>query len=1363
MDDPSHVGTKPGSHRSSLKRNLLKSHLLVAAVGGLILLVAVATNLWLSRSVYRLAAKSAPIAQAALQAESGLQGASASLRGWMAWGNGSFKTERRKIWEGKIWPNLKKLNTLLVQNADGTRSDRSKSLNELFRGLEDWQWHIEDVAQTPGNEPARVALRKNVDPVADNIFSIISAVTKIQKTDDGSFSKKKFIKAFAVFQAAFSHCQLNVINFVHTGEEIYSNYYEENKSKARSALVSILADISDVSSPQHQQVVLLRKEFRAYADLADRAVGLRRSDNWNVTLRWFSQETAPATNEILKRMGKVVSYQTLRIKSDAKNLAQVSIFLPWISLSLLVLMILLPARVAAKGAAKILDPILELSEASRKFAAGKLPDDIVIKRDDELGELAESINEMRRAFAKSGENQSKINDNLARQNFIKSQLAEFSDSTSGEQDVASLGVKALSFLVKPMNAQMAAFYIVDGDRLRMVSSYAYSPRKSLSNEYKFGENIVGQAAIEKKTIEISRPPKNYLNVESGLVKALPKYIRATPVSFGNDVLGVVEMAAFKEFDKNQKDFFDQACQNFGVVLNSARARAKMKALLEDAQQQSEMLQVQQKKLKLANASLENQTLLLKESEINLQEQGEELHSQSQEMLAQSEELRVMNDELREKQYAMQEQKEEVEASKNLAEAKAKELYLASKYKSEFLANMSHELRTPLNSLLLLSKSLANNKQGNLTEEQVEDARVIYDGGQGLLTLIGDIMDLSKVEAGKLEVNLETVAISTLAHNVRKLFDPVAKTRGLSFVIDAEGFESKTIKSDGHRVTQILKNLLSNAMKFTENGSVTLKIFWPQSDIKFMRKDLHPGRVLGFSVIDTGMGILVENQRAIFEAFHQADGSTSRKYGGTGLGLSISRELTRLLGGEIHLNSVPGEGSCFTLYLPTTLHAKMPSAKEAADPGSGEMENIIKTPAVGVPPGKKSQSIGQFISDDRKDVHEGCQSILVIEDDAAMASTLRDHVRGNNYKCLVAGTGRSGIALALEYFPTGILLDIGLPDIDGYQVLEQLKYNLKTRHIPVQILSGREENDKSMSHRAVGFLKKPVDEASIDSVLKRIFEVSSSETCRILVIEDDPDNQRAITSLLENKSIKIKCVDLGKDACKEILTYQYDCVILDPGLPDISGLEVLEYVNKNKKQDLPPIIIYTGGDISSEDQELFDQYSASVILKGAVSSERLLDDVSLFIHSVGTKYTDEQNKAIRMLHDQDAVLVDRKVLLVDDDMRNCYALSKQLMDVGLIVEMAKNGKEAVDILEKETDFELVLMDIMMPVMDGYEAASLIRKMRHYKNVPIIALTAKAMPKDREKCFEAGASEYVMKPIDLEKLLSILRIWLFKNTV
>ncbi|NQY49282.1 MAG: response regulator [Colwellia sp.] len=968
------------------------------------------------------------------------------------------------------------------------------------------------------------------------------------------------------------------------------------------------------------------------------------------------------------------------------------------------------------------------------------------------------------------------NSELSKQNERQHQLAEINELTQGTTDLTKLSDDIITCLANSCHAGHGVIYMKeqqDNNSLSLVGSYAFRSRKNIAANINVGEGLVGQCAKEKKVILLTKVPGDYIQINSALGEQTPLNLILLPVLFETKLMAVIELASFHEFTEEQQLTLTQVAQNLGIVINNLFNQQRTKTLLHETQQQAEELQTQQEELKSANE--------------NLVEQTEQLKASEEELRQQSEELQVSNEELGQRQKDLQAQRDKIAASEQELAIKAKELTIASKYKSEFLANMSHELRTPLNSLLLLAKGLADNVSGHLDETEVEDAHIIYDGGQSLLHLINDILDLSKVEAGKLNVHLEKVQLGHIKEKLLQLFNPLAKDRNIQLSASIAPKAPVHIISDSLRLEQILRNLLSNAIKFTEMGEVKINFTLPAENTHFRHKHLTVTNSLAITVSDTGVGIAEDKLQAIFEAFQQEDGSTSRKYGGTGLGLTIARELSHLLGGEIQLTSQLNKGSSFTLFLPLSSDEVASSASKSeteAIAASLESKNsaasILPQQAVANSPAAHQANTSElasinreidlelniFIDDDRFNIVADDKILLVIDDDKIFAKILRDYTRKSGYKCLVAGDGRSGIYLAQHHQPNGIILDLMLPDIDGHQVLEQLKSSLKTQHIPVEIISAHSENrSEALAGGAIGLQTKPVSSEQLHQVLIDIENLSTAKIRQVLIIEDNQHHSKATSRLLENIGLKATCVSTGAEGCAAILTGKYDCVILDLGLPDMSGIELLKQVNTGNLEVLPPVIVYTGKEISDQEQAELDKYSSTVVIKGTGSPERLLDDISLFLHGIEEKFTKlasaQDKNAMRLLHDEDAMLQGRKILLTDDDMRNTYALSKKLIDIGCDVEMANNGKEAVEILREQNDFELILMDTMMPVMDGNEATQIIRNMNSYKKIPIIALTAKTMPEDRELALKSGASEYLTKPIDFEKLVSILRIWLFKK--
>jgi len=1010
-----------------------------------------------------------------------------------------------------------------------------------------------------------------------------------------------------------------------------------------------------------------------------------------------------------------------------------------------IMMILTPfiSIVIGIGVSNVISrPLIKLKDAAVSISEGDLDAEIEKGSGDEIGDLAAKMEIMRNSIKS-------VNEQNVQQNWLLEGNNLASEQMKGEKTARELAESLINTITPYLDGQMGAFYIRNEENgsLKLLASYAFDKRNQSNNTIDFGEGLIGQAAAEKKSIIFYDIPEDYFMINSGLGKLAPKHVMVFPVIFQEEVKGVIEVATAHRFTDLQLEFVKNINESIGIAINTSQSRDQLNELFEKAKKQAEDLEAQQEELRQTNEELEEQTQLLKESETKLK--------------AQSEELQVSNEELEEKTENLEKQKVEVEEARNDLERKARELALASKYKSEFLANMSHELRTPLNSLLILSKDLENNDDGNLTKEQVDSAKVIHSGGEDLLSLINDILDLSKVEAGKLTVNVEEVKIQTIINNINNQFGPIAKNKKLKFEIIKKGKLPNSIKTDGLRVEQILKNLLSNAFKFTEKGSVALDVHLPPQNTKFRNAHLTPENTIGLSVVDTGIGIEKDKHHAIFEAFQQAEGGTSRIFGGTGLGLTISREFSKILGGEIHLDSKEGLGSTFTLYLPIEYK------KSAVGEMDFEFETVpavqIEKPTKALPHGEDilEEALTVFIPDDRQEVSKADRSILIIEDDKKFAKILLGLARDQKYKCLVAGDGISGLALAKEYMPSAILLDLILPDIDGLRVLDNLKFDLDTRHIPVHVISFKEEKKASLSKGAVGFLAKPAKAEDINSVFKRLEEFNKAKLRELLIVEDDINQQKALHKLLKNKGIKISMAATGKQALKQINSSVFDCIILDLKLPDTDGFELIQKISDTESHASIPIIVYTGADLSPEEYHKLNEYTETIIIKGVNSPERLLDEVSLFLHSVETELPEGQRKIIDMFHSREEVIKGKKVLLVDDDLRNTFALSKSLQKQGLEVVLADNGKLALEKLKSEKGIDIVIMDVMMPVMDGYEATRRIRMIDKFKNLPIIALTAKAMPEDKAKCMEAGANDYITKPVEIEKLLSMMRVWLFSK--
>lgn len=939
------------------------------------------------------------------------------------------------------------------------------------------------------------------------------------------------------------------------------------------------------------------------------------------------------------------------------------------------------------------------------------------------------------------------------QSWITSGRAELNEEMREEQDIAALSSKVIAYICKYLNVQIGALYIKnDSDTYKMMGSYAYNTHKNLSDEIKLGEGIIGQSALEKQINLITNIPKDYIKIASGIGEAAPKNILVVPCMYHNEVECIIELGSFDEITEVQLKFVHQISETIAISINLTKAQIRMKELLDKTLVQSEELQVQQEELRQNNEELEEQAKVLIKSEMNLQ--------------AQQEELRVSNEELEEKTRRLEKQKKDIVSSnerlskaKAEIEEKARELETANKYKSEFLANMSHELRTPLNSILVLSQLLENKKDNApLTDKQLEYARTIHSSGENLLRLINDILDLSKVEAGKMDINLEKVNLEELAEDVKRLFMPIASKDNLEFKVQIEEGLPETIVSDSLRLQQIVNNLLSNAFKFTHNGGVTMNICrTKESDADLFGIKGNIDKLINIEIIDTGIGISPEKQKLIFEAFKQSDGTTSRKYGGTGLGLSISKELAYLLGGTIYVKSQEEKGSNFTLVV-----------SDKADEGREltsltEEKNIVKNEPV------KYSIEGTEISENRSEtnkineeeiIREDEKLLLIIEDDEQFIKVLSELADKKGYKVLAGRNGEEGLKLAEKYKPDAILLDIGLPDINGWKVVDKLKAMEDTMDIPIHIISGRQdiESNKKLQN-LVGYLKKPVNLEDLYSLFNNLENAIAKDFKKLLIVDENRDQTKIIYDSLSKKGFQVTTLESGLDAYNLLKKEQFDCMILDLKLKDMNGLELLNKLKDEESINFP-ILIHTEKNITQEDEAELNKYVESIIIKGNHSIERLIDEASLFFYNVDSKLENKKIKHIKSNHEKENSLINKKILIVDDDMRNVFSLTSALEEKGIRVIVGRNGAEGIQRLHENSDVDLILMDVMMPEMDGYTAMKKIKKENQFKNIPIIAITAKAMKDDRQKCIEAGANDYLTKPIEINKLISLLRVWLYK---
>ena len=925
-------------------------------------------------------------------------------------------------------------------------------------------------------------------------------------------------------------------------------------------------------------------------------------------------------------------------------------------------------------------------ETKRKHKDGRILDVWLTntKLTDDKGMLT-GIATTERDISQRKLSESSIKDKFQELNFLREGQIALLEKMRGEQVITRLGQSILGHLVPFTNAQLGTFYVLfDDKKLQQVSCYAHSKMAAPEKFIEFGQGLIGQVALEKKSLLIEDVPSSYFRkIESSLGDLIPRSLLICPILYENEVIGVIELGSLHPFTDHQRSFLTHVSENIGIAINTSIVQKKIQKLLESLEHQKEILN---------------------------------------------------------------ERNEALNKAQRLLEEKANEVQRASQYKTEFLANMSHELRTPLNSSLILAKLLMNNPKENLTEEQVKFATSIYSTGNDLLDLINDILDLSKVEAGKLEIRIENVLIPNAMEALKKFFQPLAEEKKLRFEVISGADIPQSFLTDRQRLDQILKNLLSNAFKFTEKGSIEIRLY------------RHSGGEIAFEVRDSGIGIPKEQQKIIFEAFRQADGTRNRKYGGTGLGLSISRDLARLLGGSIEVKSTSGKGSCFTLILPRSYdeYVVLDAPAKAYSYTQGKDANLEQSTG-------KEKKLPLPILDDRNDLGKTSRTILVIEADIKFAKILLDFAHELKFKCLIGQGADEGFEMALEYNPDAILLDMKLPDHTGLTVLDRLKENPKTRHIPVHVMSIEDYSEVAFEMGAIGFMLRPCKGDEIKKAFEKLQAKFSQKINRVLIVENDELKRQSISRIIADEGIEIIAVALAKEAIIELKKNVFDCIIMNPTLPDISAGEFLEQMTSGDISSFPPVIVYAKNSISRAEEDDLRKCSKSIILKVARSPESLINEATLLLHRVESKMSLEHRQMLKTIRSSERVFVGRKILLVDDDIRNIFALTSVFEQKGATIVVSRNGHEALDKLEQDPKIDLVLMDIMMPEMDGYEATRRIRKQIRFAKLPIIAVTAKAMKDDQEKCLEAGTNDYLSKPVDLNKLLSLVRVWIPKKTI
>ncbi|MGR3177571.1 MAG: response regulator [Candidatus Anammoxibacter sp.] len=1275
-----------------------------------------------------------PTVQASLTMLNGVNHSLAALRGWMIVEDERFRKERRIAWDVEIRPAHRKLQDISTRGSDSSNSRNLETLENYLTELRGYQQEIEDIAHTKENTPAVKILMDEAVPLAKIMAKNITMIIDLEKEQEATPIRKELFGIMADIRGSLGLGLANMRTYILTGNEKFKAEFLRQWDKNTRRFGSLGENVNMLTSEQIEAYNIFRKNRMIFTTLPKKMFDIRESNEWNLANAWLKTKAAPIAFDIKGIVERLVKDQNELISSDINRINLHKKYMDNINLIILAVSIPFAVIVAFFVTRAVTGPVSRLTKIAIQLGKGELSVRSNINTDDEIGLLAQSFDKMANDLDSLSKKQ---ND----QNWLNTNIANITSKSQLTLDLESLAGLFITEITPLMQAAYSVVYIkeIEEDEPVFVlyGSYGCKNQENVTSRFRLQEGLIGQCAFEKRPILLTRVPSNHIKVVTALGKSSPINILLQPFLAKNDVVGVIEIASFHEFTHIQEKLLIELSQPVANIINAIQANrteellTKTQELLEESQAQSEQLQTQQKELKTTN----------------------------EELVASEETLKTQQEELKSANEVLEEQRAEIESKNVEIQKKAYDIETGSTYKSEFLANMSHELRTPLNSILLLSRFLAEDKDNNLQKDQVEMAENISSSGKDLLNLINDILDLAKIESGKVDLILGDVPLNSFTAYVKQNFNHQAKDKGLALKAELANGLPDNIYTDIQKTEQVLKNLISNALKFTAEGTVVFSVQRPEPNVNFVKDNLKHNTCIAFVVRDTGPGIPKERQVEIFEAFKQVDGTINRKYGGTGLGLSISNELARLMGGEIHVQSEEGKGSTFTLYLPERLDIVESPEPEIVEPVKPQPVFTSSTESNQTVNNEKIQVV-QSIPDDRDNITSGDKTLLIIEDDIKFANIIMKLGREKGFKCVATENGESGLRLVHDCNASAIILDIILPGISGMVVLDRLKEDPKTRHIPVHMFSVEDNKHTAIKFGAVGFHTKPVSSEEIEESFRRIEHVISGKLKQILVVEDDEIARKAITGLLGNGDITISSVSTGSEALKLLGKKYFDCMVLDLGLADMSGFDLLEKIKNDAVLATIPVIVYTGKELSKEDETRLRKYTESIIVKGVKSHERLLDEASLFLHRVESNLPKEKQRMIRMVHNTENVFKNKTVLLVDDDMRNVFALKKFLQNKGLEVVVAVNGQESLEALDKNPEIDIVLMDIMMPVMDGYEAMQKIREQDRFKNLSIIALTAKAMKEDRAKCIEAGANDYLPKPIDIDKLTSLLRVWLYK---
>lgn len=1369
----------------SLEKRLYRSHLTIAGAGvGVVFLMAIIVFKLINQT-QELSEVRIPRLAAFSNTVFALHEAQMELEAWQDTKDEKFIELRNDVWQTKVWPNFDKMLLAL----DRISAEEQEELYTKFRDIEEWQKRAELAAHLPGNNRLRYYWQSNVKETAQFIINQITAFINIEARIRSGGRRKMLFRHAADFRAHFSQLQTILLEYVENQNETTEQRFLLKFKVTNETLADLLSEKKLFRKEQLLAMNLLYEKLESYKKITTQLKELNSSQNLNYAKDLMAHRLQPAILEIEKYFEKNIKQEQRAVDRLRDSLKKTQYYAQLLIIFCILGLATVAIIFARRITGKLMSSITELRSASNRINKGDLSQRIEMVAEREIEELAKSFDSMRVSLKRNQDEQSRINLELDTQNKYRTRMSLLVDQLQGFLELDDIAGITLLFFTKEMKATLGVIYFKDeSDHYNFARSYGVDASKIQYEQFQIGTGILGTVALDKKFTKFNADEYN-LKAETSLLNLETKEFIIVPLVYNNVSEGVLELGFNRELTDLELEFLEDVSEQIALAVVSNSSRLRTERLLEVSQRQSAELEAHQNAILQSNAELEEkseelraQSSQLEATNVELEEKSEELRAQSdqlklsnQELEEKSEELRVQsevlqdqNKDLEKKSQVLEKQKQQIELAKKEVEENASRLEEASRYKSEFLANMSHELRTPLNSLLILSRAFADNEDGNLTEDQVEAGKIIHGGGTELLNLINDLLDLSKVEAGQLDFYFSKVAVNGLVSSVSRIVKPMIEQKGLKFIVELAPDLPEEIVTDPKRVEQILKNLLSNASKFTHEGSITIQVANLDSDqVKVTSPELQARDCVTFSVIDTGIGIPEEKQEAIFEAFKQADGTTTREYGGTGLGLSISREFSQLLHGEMHLKSTVGKGSSFILVLPV-----VPIGEEVVQSNgnygsdehvkSAQKKNNDKAGKLADKPELVPlEPISKYLDDDRDNLNPEKKTILIVEDDRVFAHLILKRTQKMGFQVVAVSNSANGLYMAKKIKPDGILTDMGLPDVSGDILIDHLHKVDGLENVPVYILSARDWIEDEVLKKSVGFIKKPVTSDQIDELLGSF---TPNEESKILIYQNNIEDRLELEKLLKSFNCKLTLSDSLEDCLSCMKNEIFNMIIIDLDSEDRTHAKLSQTLDENYGNSFPKIVIYSDRITSNEDLKQLEKITSSIILKGAESQSRLLDDISMFFHDLNpTERKKPQEptgteKAKTNVNQGSAVLIDKRVLLVDDDIRNTFAVGKLLKKEGLKVVMADNGEAAIKKLKAADDpFDIILMDMMMPIMDGYEAMEKIREERKYKKLPIIALTAKAMPEDRQKCIDSGANDYLSKPVNTEKLLSLIRVW------